>query len=175
MAEPTPPPKKAPKPQRVRLSLSEMLTIDDLINFVMVKAHSRRGRLVLTGATVVLAAGIVVGPLLTRSSSAAGPDTTPTTVPVTDPPTTLGLTTHVKPILPIIDVGKTDGHRYGQKPTTTTVAPPRTTPTTAAPTPTTAAPAVQPTKPAPTPQTAPPPPPPLTIPGNDTGVTVPTN
>lgn len=137
MSESTPPP-EAPK-NKTRLQLSEVLTVDDLINFVLVKARSRRGRVVVTSVAGVLAAGVVLIPL-TRSSSAA-PSTQPPVTVVTSPPNTDDQTLRVTPLLPIL-VPKVGAARIGPKLPTTTVAT-STTVTTAPATPTSVAQAQQ--------------------------------
>src|SRR3954453_11471800 len=131
MATPTPEPNK----NRGRLQLSEVLTIDDLINLVLTRARSRRGRFVVTAMGLLVVTAIVFVPIVRRSGHPAAPSSTPTVPIVTDPPTTEGLTTRVVPLLPVIDtrIGK---ERYGAKPPVPTTVP-TSTATTAATTPAT--------------------------------------
>ena len=139
-----------PMPPKRRLSLSEFLTVDDLINFVSSKAHTRRGRVVVGASSLVLLAAIIFVPIMIRSNQNAGPSSTPAVPVVTVPPSTGAPTAFVEPTIPI-DTALNDHNRYGERPETATpatAAPPATTaPTTTAPpatTPVTAPPATTP-------------------------------
>ena len=125
-----------PMPPKRRVSLTEILTIDDLINLVSSKAHTRRGRVVVGASSLVLLAAIIFAPIIIRSNqSGAGPSSNPTIPVVTVPPSTNARTAFVdSPVGAEIDTSSLhDRNRYGEAPGT--VAPKATAapPTTAAP------------------------------------------
>ena len=66
-----------PMPPKHKVSLSEVLTIDDLINLVSMKAHTRRGRVVVGASSALLLAAIIFVPIVIRSNHEAGPSSTP--------------------------------------------------------------------------------------------------
>jgi hypothetical protein len=136
-----------PMPPKHRVSLTEILTVDDLINLISMKAHTRAGRIVTGVSSVVLLAAIIVGPIIIRSDkSGAGPSSTPTIPVVTVPPSTNVQTAYVKVPFPV-DTYVNDTNRYGENPN-------RAAPTTAPPPPSTTV----------APPTTVPPPPPVTAP-----------
>ena len=152
-------------------------TVDDVINFVQAKLHSRRGRMVSSGLVLVAAGAVAVAPSLMHSNSrptrqAVVPQTSPISislVPAEAPPTPTTL--DVQPLV----VDPLPGSRLGgllPQPTTTSVAP-RVVATPATAPPATAPPATAPPATAP-PVTAPPATaaPPLTLPA-DGPITVP--
>ena len=121
-----------PMPPKHRVSLSEILTIDDLINLISMKARTRGGRIVTGAASVALLAAIIVGPIVVRSShGGAGPSSTPTIPVVTVPPSTNTPTAFEQTPIPA-ESAVSDRNYYGQKPggaattANTTPAPPAT-------------------------------------------------
>jgi hypothetical protein len=153
-----------PMPPKHRVSLTEVLTIDDLINLVSMKARTRVGRIVTGVSSVALLAAIIVAPIIIRSSqSGAGPSSTPTIPVITVPPNTDARTAFV-PVTQQIDTASLhDNTRYGLSPDRSTATTTPQPPPTVAP-PTTQAPPV--TTPATFPQLAAPPvtSPPVTFP-----------
>jgi hypothetical protein len=168
-----------PMPPKRRVSLTEILTIDDLINLVSSKAHTRRGRVVTGASALVLLGAIIVAPVLIRSNQSAGPSSTPTIPVVTVPKNTNPRTAFVTPLVREDTKLNTIG-RLGPKPESSTPATPAPKATTPPPTtapPVTAPPPVQysaPPAPAPTyPQVTYPPPPPVTTPQTAPPLTTP--
>jgi cytoskeletal protein RodZ len=142
---------------------SDLLTIDELINRIVMRARSRRGRLVLTTLGLVAAAIIVIIPL-TRSAKAYSPAAAPPTA--AEPPTVVS-TAPSRTTLPTLPLELFAPHSTSPSSlatTTTSSSSTTSSSTTTAPT-TTVAPAT--TTPQTAAQTAPPPGPP------DTGVRVP--
>lgn len=146
---------------------SDLLTIDELINRIALKARSRGGRLFLTMSGLVVAAIIVAIPL-TRSAKAYSPTAAPQTA---TEPVTVASTAPPRTTLPTLPLDLFAPHftSTSSLPTTTTSSSSTTSSsTTTAPT-TTVPPTPIPPRPTPRtpPQTAPPPGPP------DTGIGVP--
>jgi hypothetical protein len=140
-----------PMPPKHRVSLTEVLTIDDLINLISMKARTRAGRIITGVSSVVLLAAIIVGPIVIRSNhSGAGTSSTPTIPVVTVPPITNTPTAFVQTPIP---VEPSVNFRSGEAPHSDTPTTAPTPKTTAAP-PATTAPA---TTPATFPQTTTPP------------------
>jgi hypothetical protein len=161
-------------PPKRRVQLSEILTIDDLINLIGEKARTRRGRVVVSVSSVLLLGAIIFGPLVLHSVQRSNPSSTPATPVVTVPTASKAQTTRVNPLIVPIDTAN-DRTYYGPRITATTVAPPPTTPPTTAAPPTTAPAIVAPTQTVPpvtypqvtypqTPATPPPTSPPVTTP-----------
>jgi hypothetical protein len=164
----------SPLPPKRRVQLSEIITIDDLINLISEKAHTRRGRMVVSVSSVLLLGAIIFTPLVLHATQRTSPSSTPATPVVTVPPANKAQTTRLNPLIVPIDTAN-DRTYYGPRITATTVAaPPPTPPTTAAP-PTTAPAIAAPVQTAPpvtypqvtypqTPATPPPTSPPVTSP-----------
>jgi hypothetical protein len=168
-----------PMPPKHRVSLTEILTIDDLINLVSSKAHTRGGRIVTGASALVLLGAIIVAPIVIRSNqSGAGPSSTPTIPVVTVPPNT----NRTAFVVPPVDT-KVNGssYRIGPNPNAspTTAAAPKVTAPPATTAPVTLPPVTAPAQtysPPPTfpPPTFAPPPtaPPVTAPPATTPLTV---
>jgi hypothetical protein len=153
----------------------DLFNVDELINIVLARAHTRAGRRLITGVCFVVVVAVVAFPIVTRSSPAPARQGDFSTLTISVPkdisqiPTSATTTPEVDVSGPALGV---NGHRFGPPLPTDTTQPPKTTP--AAP-PTTVPPATNPVVAPPTqPPPAPPPPtdPPPTSPP-DTGVAVP--
>ena len=173
-----------PMPPKHRVSLTEILTVDDFINLISMKAHTRAGRVITGVSSIALLAAIIVGPIVIRSNhGGAGPSSTPTIPVVTVTPSTNSPTAFIQVPLPV-DTYVNDRTRYGEPPrseTPTTAPAPKTTaaPPTAPPV-TTPATFPQPVvttpqtfTPPPTFQQPPPTPPPTSPPATSPPLTVP--
>jgi hypothetical protein len=153
----------------------DLFNVDELINIVLARAHTRAGRRLITGVCFVVVAAVVAFPIVTRSSPAPARQGDFSTLTISVPedisqiPTSAATTPEVDVSGPAAGV---NGHRFGPPLPTDTTQPPTTRPP--APT-TTVPPATNPIVAPPTqPPPAPPPPtdPPPTSPP-DTGVAVP--
>ena len=146
--------------------------VDDVINFVQAKFHTRRGRMATTGLVFVAVGAVAVAPSLMHANEAPSrqsvvPQTSPIDikfVPPQLPPTTTTIDTSATDL----PVGVNLGSRLGGALPTPSTKPPVTAPPVTAP-PVTAAPVTAPPVTAPPvtapPVTAPPPTaPPVTLP-----------
>ena len=118
-----------PTPRRTQRAdgrrISDLLTIDELINFVQAKARSRRGRRVIAVTCFLAALSVTIVPLVLRSGRPA-PASIATVPIVTAVPSTTPVTDPLAEIVPLYT--KSGSHRFGPPLTTTTVATtPRTT------------------------------------------------
>src|SRR6516162_9308747 len=101
-----------PMPPKRRIRLSEILTIDDLINLIGEKAHTRRGRIVVAVSSVLLLGAIIFTPLVLHATQRSTPSSTPAAPVVTVPPEKNVQTTRVNPLIIPIDTAN-DRNYYG--------------------------------------------------------------